>query len=514
MLTSLKATGILAGTIIVAGLYFGWIDIQTSHAQDNIKKIVKVSGDDPYADCETPPTTGEINFPNTRVEPYVAANLASHNLIGIWQQDRWEFGGARGLVAAFSSDSGKSWGQTALPFSQCAPAGLAEERASDPWVSIGPDGTAYASAISFSFDSATPDTSVVVVTSMDGGKTWLNLNVIKRDLMALAFNDKEAVTADPTIPGTAYVVWDRGGFGQGTSAWFAETRNAGVTWSSARNIHNTVHGEFTGGHQIVVDPNTHVLYDFFGWTPPNSPADFAAFMKSTDGGATWSSPQKIAEMMSVPVIGANAQQLIRTHDNDRAQILAMLRARGVNVLSESVPVRAGFRAVAIDPRAGQLYVVWEDARFSNMSYDEVAISTSTDGGATWSAPSRVNTPTGRVKFTPSVQVNREGVVAVTYYDFRNFRGQQDTLPTDYWITFSKNGGTSFEDEDHLAGSFNMLAAPFLDGDGFFLGDYAGLGAIGNAFLPFFVQTNCLDNSCAAITGGSRPTDVYTTRIEP
>lgn len=49
-----------------------------------------------------------------------------------------------------------------------------------------------------------------------------------------------------------------------------------------------------------------------------------------------------------------------------------------------------------------------------------------------------------------------------------------------------------------------------------LGDYYGLGWLNNpfAFAPFFVQTNCLNNSCAAISGGQRPTDIYTTRIVP
>lgn len=219
-------------------------------------------------------------------------------------------------------------------------------------------------------------------------------------------------------------------------------------------------------------------------------------------------------MLAIDVTSPTTGEVIRTNHNDRAHIIAMFRARGVNIPASEEPIRAGVRSVAIDPRTGQLYVVWEDARFNGMLYDEVAITTSRDRGSTWSTPSRVNMPTGGVKFTPSVQVSRKGVVAVTYYDFRNFHGEPDTLPTDYWITFSKNGAASFEDEDHVAGSFNMLAAPLIPGDGFFLGDYQGLGAVGNAFLPFFIQTDCLDNSCAAISGGSRPTDVYATKTEP
>jgi len=493
----------LLGATIVAGFHFGFVGVQISAAQ-----IVKVSGDDPFADCQITVVSGETNFPNTRVEPYVAVNPVSQtqgqgkapsNLIGVWQQDRWSDGGARGLVAGFSFDSGQTWGQTALPFSQCAPGGLQEERASDPWVSIGPDGIAYASSLSVSFVSASiSDTAVAAVTSIDGGKTWQNLAVIRRDPFALAFNDKETVTADPVKPGTAYIVWDQGAGGHATTR-FAKTFDGGVSWSPDKIIVNTVKGESTGGNQILVDPNTDVLYNFFTWAPPNSPLFFAAFVKSTDGGDTWSALQTIDQIRSIDVTGPNGE-VIRTSENKNNQMLATLQANGV-----SEPIRAGGRGVAIDPHTGQLNVVWDDARFSGMLYDEIAISTSTDGGTTWSTTSRVNPPTGGVKFTPSVQVNGNGVVAVTYYDFRNFNGQKDTLPTDYWIVFSKDGGSSFEDEKHVAGSFNMLAAPLL-ADGFFLGDYEGLGSAGNAFVPFFVQTNCHNNSCDATSGGSRPTD--------
>ncbi len=111
---------------------------------------VLVSGPSPLAAC---PFGGDIhstNYPNAEVEPWVAVNPAnSANLIGAWQQDRWSNGGSHGLVAGYSNDGGVTWGETPLPFSKCTPGGLPYERASDPWVSIGPDGKAYTISISF-----------------------------------------------------------------------------------------------------------------------------------------------------------------------------------------------------------------------------------------------------------------------------------------------------------------------------------------------------------------------------
>jgi hypothetical protein len=67
-----------------------------------------------------------------------------------------------------------------------------------------------------------------------------------------------------------------------------------------------------------------------------------------------------------------------------------------------------------------------------------------------------------------------------------------------------------------AGPFNMLAAPFARG--YFTGDYEALASIGSSFLPFYVQSNCADLSCRALTSVVAPanrtptnnnsTDVY------
>ncbi len=449
---------------------------------------ILVSSPSPYATC----TIGGsgTNFVNAEVEPYVAVNPANPmNIIGVWQQDRWSNGGAHGLVAGFSSDGGKTWGETPLPFSACA-SGLGYERASDPWISIGPDGTAY--TVSISFNQSNNSNAVAAAISRDGGKTWHNLSVIIADNEPTFqfFNDKEAVTADPVLAGIAYVVWDRLESPNANPdaelhtaafrgpALFSKTMNGGLTWSSPKVIVDTPSRQQTIGNQIVVDPRTGTLYDFFDLISPpfNVTAFKVAFVKSTDGGDTWTKPHIIADLRTVFVKDPNTGQEIRTGD----------------IIPEP----------AIDPANGQLYVVWQDSRFNGGQFDEIALSTSTDGGATWSAPIRVNTPTGRPAFTPSVRVNASGVVGVTYYDFRSLTTETTTLPTDYWFTTSTDHGKSFDNEMHLAGPFDMLTAPFARG--FFVGDYEGLATNGTKFAPFFVQANSGNTS--------NRTDVFTTTV--
>jgi hypothetical protein len=301
--------------------------------------------------------------------------------------------------------------------------------------------------------------------------------------------DKNSVTADPNRNRTAYATWDTLVLATDNPddnphtaaytgpAYFSKTTDGGKTWSAPQVIFATSQQNQTIGNQIVVAPDG-TLYDFTNWiVAPNSVVitnSNVAFVKSTDGGRTWSAPQRVAKIQTVGVTDPNTGALVRTGD----------------IIPEP----------AIDPVTGALYVVWQDSRFNGGKYDEVAISRSTDGGATWSAPARVNTPSGRAAFTPMVRVDSAGHVAVTYYDFRSLGLETTTLPTDFWITFSADGGRTFTGEQHISGPWDMLTAPYAVG--YFVGDYEGLASAGTTFRPFWVQANSGDTA--------NRTDVFTT----
>jgi hypothetical protein len=502
--------------------------------------LVEVSATpSPYADCGVN-GPGRNLYINGEVEPQLAVDPTDRrHLVGDWQQDRWSNGGSHGLVAGFSFDGGQTWGQAPLPFSVCAapffPAGGVAnfERASDPWVSIGPDGTVYANAISF--NRTNNDNGVFSVVSTDGGRSWHDLRTIVQFIGngGQFSTDKNSITADPVIAGTAYQVWDT--LTSPTDqpddnphaaaftgpAFFSKTTDGGSHWSAPTIIVNTGERQQTIGNVIVVDPRINsqgftTLYDFTDLIlPPNPNPAFqvsstnVAFVKSTDGGRTWSAPHVIGPLQSVGVVDPNTGQRIRTGD----------------IIPEA----------AIDPATGQLYAVWQRASTFKRNPsppfdDQVVISTSTNGGTNWSAPTVVHQlPSGLPTFTPTVAINSAGTVGVSYYDFRNLAaGNTTRLPTDYWINFSTDHGASFPaaNEQHVAGTFDMLTAPFARG--FFVGDYEGLQAVGSTFQAFFVQTNCQlnasgtpatpgDPACAPAnsatsttpTSNTNPTDVFT-----
>ena len=179
-----------------------------------VQPLTRVSGPSPVPGCQVPLVDGVL-YPQAEVEPQVSANPARPgNLIGVWQQDRFSNGGARALVAGYSADAGRTWGEVALPFSRCVPGGLPYDRASDPVVSVGPDGRAYAVSLSFTPNNVEPnfttDDAIASATSTDGGRSWQRLRILDRDTNGDVQGslDKEWVVADPTHPGVAYVTWD------------------------------------------------------------------------------------------------------------------------------------------------------------------------------------------------------------------------------------------------------------------------------------------------------------------
>ena len=95
--------------------------------------LVTVSRGTPFAGCAIGGAPDSVLYSGAEVEPSLATNrFLPFEVVGAWQQDRWSDGGARGLVAGFSRDGGRTFQRSVWPVSRCAPGGLNYERASDP----------------------------------------------------------------------------------------------------------------------------------------------------------------------------------------------------------------------------------------------------------------------------------------------------------------------------------------------------------------------------------------------
>ena len=398
---------------------------------------------------------------NAEVEPMVAVDPTNPSrLIGVWQQDRWSNGGARGNMTGVSVDGGRTWTQRAAPFSRCTGGDYA--RASDPWVTISPSGVAYQIAIAFDGQvfAAGSSSAVLVSRSTDGGDTWSPAVTLIHDGVSF-FNDKESITADPTDARHVYAVWDRlDASGEGPT-WFSRTTDGGVTWEPARSIHDPGPTNQTINNQIVVLPDG-TLVDFFTQLDSAPSRQTLTVIRSQDKGLTWSGPV----------------------------VVSPVQALGTQDPETGTPVRdaALLGAIAAGPD-GSLVAVWQDSRFSGGQRDGIALSRSTDGGFTWSTAARVNRDPTVQAFVPSVAVRSDGTIGVTYYDFRSNTSDRATLPTDYWLARSTDGGATWR-ESRVAGPFDLAIAP--SAGGLFLGDYQALVGIGNAFVPFYAAVNSGD----------------------
>jgi len=436
------------------------------HARNDAAQST-VSAASPFAPgCERVVTTGTA-YVGWEVEPMIAVDPrdAAH-LVAIWQQDRWSNGGARGVLTAVSHDAGATWTTGGPPFSRCTGGTVANggdyPRVSNPWIAFGADGTVHAIAIAFAggLFGAGSTSAIVASRSRDGGATWSNAATLIRDTGA-AFNDKDAVTGDPTDARYAYAVWDRlQSSGHGPS-YFARTVDEGATWEAARPIYDPGNDDQTINNQIVVASDGS-LVDFFTLIN-NHGNDFdvsVAIVRSTDRGSTWSDATIITRVLGVG-----------THDPDTG-----------------LPIRDGTfcGSIAAGPN-GLLVAVFQDARFSNGARDGIAMVRSTDYGATWSAPVQVNLRPDVQALLPAVAIRADGTIGITYYDLRSNTPDPATLPVENWLVESDDGGATWR-ETHVAGPFDLAAAPVTDA-GHFLGDYQALLAVGDRFVAAYTTTS-------------------------
>jgi Neuraminidase (sialidase) len=305
------------------------------------------------------------------------------------------------------------------------------ESAGDPAVVAGPNGTFWYANIAF--DRTDAANAVAASRSADGGKTWSTHFVIQTPAKqgTALFNDKEWIAADPSDPAgnTAYVTWTQFQ-GSSSAIVISKTTDGGLTWSAPQRVSNT----FTNdqGSTVVVSTagTVYVTFETF-----NGSTDAVAFAVSTDGGATFTT-KLIAPVSDIPS-----------------------PLPGATFRDDSFP------ALALD--GSTLHVAWSNW---NGTDADVVYMRSTDGGATWSGPVTIGGGAGD-QFFPWIAA-RNGTVYASWFD----RASGDT----YTIAgaASTSGGASWSAPVTLSTTASNVQA----GNEFsfpncafnFIGDYSGI----------------------------------------
>jgi hypothetical protein len=453
-----------------------------SGSTKGIFSLTEVSGASSFAPgCNGAPQLG-TNYRNSAVEPYLAVDPTNPaHLIGVWQQDRWSNAGSNGLLTGVSQDRGSTWSRTSAHLSRCTGGNSSNggdyERASDPWVTFSPDGTAY--QISVSFNSSNPGKAILVSRSTDGGLTWNEPWALASDTDSDFALDKPSITADPYNAHFVYAVWDRlSGLNSPDPTvvrgptWFARMVNG--TWGDAQIIHDPGSDAQTIANQIAVMPDGTLINLFLLITKASTATSErqVAIQRSANNGASWSQPIVIDHSLATAVTNTKDGHRIRS---------------GVLIPD-----------IGVDARTGTLYVVWEDSRFSGFTREGIALSVSRDGGLTWSTAVQVNQVLSAPAFSPAVRVLQSGKIGITHYDLRN-DDPRDTASfvATYWLVTSADGGTTWQ-ESVIGEPFDLRTA--LLGEAYFLGDYEGMSQAGDSFIPFFAATSA--------SAGADRTDIF------
>ena len=432
-----------------------------------------VSGPSPFVGGCPGAALDDTHIAGDEIEPAIAVNPAhSQNLIGTWQQDLGFI--SRSDLIGWSGDGGKTWQRSQIPGLTACTGGTADA-ATDPWVSVGPDGTAYFLGIQVNLrgDLVNTPSAIVASRSHDGGRTWTHPVTVSP---FEPVNDTDAITASPARAGHAYAVWANWdhtySFQFPSSVKFSRTTDGGTTWSRPVTVDLPGPGLVDQAPRLVVLPNGTLLIAY-------AQADLTAGVghlyatRSLDEGHTW-----------LPPVLAGSQPIQMFFDPETGNVYP----------------QTGFPSAAAGPD-GTVYVATE--RDSSVSSGAIAVARSRDGGRTWA--SSMVTGVSAFAFFPSIAVDSRGTAGVTWYDLRNDRPGDAALTADAWFAYSDDRGRTWR-QRHLAGPFDMRAPPF-GTSGHQLGEYQGLAALpGHGFGAIF--------TVPAPLAEDGPTDIFYARIRP
>jgi hypothetical protein len=428
-------------------------------------RVSVLSGPSPFADgCPGRRQDAEA-ITGSEIEPAITADPTNpRHIVATWQQDIGTPAARSDLIAS-TFDGGKSWTTSTIPGLTVCTGGTADV-ASDPWLSIGGDGTVYFSGTSGTATADPPPIAVVASRSRDGGRTWRQPTTVAA---AEPGNDTDAITADPTRAGRAYIVWANWDHSytppMENALRFSRTTDHGEHWSPAVTIHQPEPTAIDFSGHVLVLPGGDLLAVFANADVVAGQGTLFA-SRSGDQGRTW---QPAVEIGSRPV-GFFADP-----------------ETGIEL------PQPGFPSAVVAPD-GTVYVASESS--TSPTAGAVSLARSDDGGRTWTS-SHLPGVTA-FAFEPAVAVDARGTVGVVWYDLRRDRPGDAQLTTDVWFASSRDKGSTWR-QQHVAGAFDLRTAP-----NHRLGEYQGITGLSRGFAAVFTM--------AAPRARNGPSDIFVARL--
>jgi hypothetical protein len=431
--------------------------------------------------------THSTSAKNARSESNVAINpLNAKHIVGASKKfidpEQYRFT----LSAVVSFDAAKTW-QEAAPF----PLLPGWDGISDPALAWDAAGGVYLVALPLAPQNKPGEADtlgIAVYKSFDGGLTWGNPTLIHSS----TGDDKQWAASDtsPSSPyyGRVYAVWDD------TSVMrFARTSDNGATWRGLANVPITQTSLATDSFspEISVAPNGEILIVY--WNRYSSGTKEMKFLRSTDGGESFSSPVTVAS----PIVDIEK---------------AFPSTNGWSHFPGST-----FRILTVATGCaganGEVLIAWADAReqVQGRPVSRIYYRRSPDGGQTWDGP-----PSGQPlvlpnvdaavmdgvthdfhpaivaaprEMAPSINNDMSGAIACAFYRLSPKQGKNCI---DVIVAASVDGGMTFPLITTVTEQpwDPAVAAPHSHGDPTvtFIGEYFGFDASSLGFVPLWTDT--------------------------
>jgi hypothetical protein len=414
-------------------------DVVSADATDRLSHCETVSrrlSVDPYANPDSQHETA--------VEPDSFA--FGSTIVAAFQLGRRAAGASANIGTAVSHDAGRTWQRSSLPALtvNSTPPGP-ETSASDP--SVAYDAAHAVWLVGTLTLEGAANSHVYVARSADGLHWQTPVDVMSGPIL-----DKDWIVCDngATSPfrGRCYAEYTDDQLSETVSQF---TNDGGLTWSP--RVRSTT---MLVGTQPVVRPDGTLVVVAGDYNGGAALTGSIVSVRSTDGGATFT---------------RTTISSLRAHDNNPMRAIAL-------------------PSVDIDS-AGTIYASWHDCRFrSDCAANDIVLSTSADGGLTWTAPTRVPLAAASSSvdaFIPGLAADpaQPGRLALVYAWYSTSACRAGVCTLGIGFTTSPDGGATWSTPRRLhAQPFATSWAPRAEG-GRMVGDYFSVSYAGDRVVPVF-----------------------------
>ncbi len=340
-------------------------------------------------------------------------------------------------------------------------------------------------------------------TTTDGGLTWLEQPFPALEPPVNSHTDPAVFFAPD---GRAYVLWTGIVNWPNAGIYTAWSDDGGLSWSPAVAVTPPA-GHFDDKAWMAFGPNGNI---YTAWTRFGTAEIWAS--RSTDRGATWSTPVMVSQGSwtsgndgaQMAVLADGTLLLIFLHDASPGQTGTLVLTRSTDgglTFGPNVPLFTiqqppytlpgeqwrifTYHSLARDPVRGWLTMVWQDYRYAQSNGIDILMSRSTDDGATWSAPVRLNDdPPGVVRdqWFPALTAAPDGRLTALWLDRRDDPANRlyhayARTSTDGGLTWSPGVRVSSAPSDP-----NQNIPQGADGIGDYIGLSAGSGVVWGAWV--------------------------------